>query len=55
MAETKAQRRAHQKYRSKQKQIAIAFKQDELYLFDLLEKQGNKTEYIKKKPRKTKA
>ena len=47
MAETEAQRRAHQKYRSKQKQVAIAFKQDELYLFDFLEKQGNKTEYIK--------
>ena len=47
MAETEAQRRAHQKYRSKQKQVAIAFKQDELYLFEFLEKQGNKTEYIK--------
>ena len=43
MAETEAQRRAHQKYRSKQKQVAIAFKQDELYLFDFLEKRDPST------------
>lgn len=47
MAETEAQRRAHTKYRSKQKQVNVSFREDEHYLFDFLTLQGNKNEYIK--------
>ena len=49
MAETAAQRQAHQKYRSGQKNLSIAFKTDELYLFDYLERQSiSKSDFIKK-------
>lgn len=49
MAETAAQRQAHQKYRSGQKNLSIAFKTDELYLFDYLGRQSiSKSDFIKK-------
>lgn len=48
MAETAAQRQAHQRYRSGQKNLSIAFKADELYLFDYLEQQSmSKSDFIK--------
>lgn len=48
MAETAAQRQAHQRYRSGQKNLSIAFKPEEIYLFDYLEQQSmSKSDFIK--------
>ena len=49
MAETAAQRQAHQKYRSEQNNERVENKTNELSLFDYLERQSiSKSDFIKK-------